>query len=52
MARKKNKVNQAAEKIADLLIQHMEETMTPAQARTMHRDLHKLARKTNSSYSE
>ncbi len=41
--REKTKIDIAAEKIADVLIDHMEETMTPAQARAMRRDLHRLA---------
>jgi len=47
MARKKSNVNIAAEKIADMLIEHMEETMTPAEAKAMRTDLHKLAVKSN-----
>jgi hypothetical protein len=43
MARKNNKVGEAAEKMADILIAHMEETMTPAQAKAMRTDIHKLA---------
>jgi hypothetical protein len=43
MAGKKARVNTAAKKIAHILISHMEATMTPAQARAMRRDLHKLA---------
>lgn len=49
MPRKKTKIDIAAEKIADVLIDHMEETMTPAQARAMHRDLHRLAVKSSRS---
>jgi hypothetical protein len=43
MANKKDNVDVAAEKIVDLLIDHMEETMTPAEARAMREDLHTLA---------
>jgi hypothetical protein len=39
MPRKKSKRDDAAERIAGLLIEHMEETMTPAQAKTMLKDL-------------
>ena len=43
MAKKKNNIDVAAKQIVDLLIDHMEETMTPAKARMMRKDLHKLA---------
>jgi len=39
MPRKKAKREAAADEMADLLIAHMEETLTPAQAKTMLRDL-------------
>ena len=44
---KKKTVEKAATKIADNLIGYMEEAMTPAQARAMREDLHKLAVKSN-----
>lgn len=48
MTTKRRAVGKAATKIADILIDHMEETMTPAEARAMRGDLHKLAVKSNS----
>jgi hypothetical protein len=39
MPRRKSKRDIAAEKMADLLIEHMEETMSPAQAQAMLSDL-------------
>jgi hypothetical protein len=39
MPKKKSKRDIAAEKIASLLIEHMEETMTPAQGKAMLKDL-------------
>ena len=39
MPRKKSKRDIAAEKIAGLLIEHMEETMTPAEGKAMLKDL-------------
>lgn len=47
MAKSKDRVTIAAEKIADVLIGHMEETMTPAQAKTLRKDLHKLSAKSS-----
>jgi hypothetical protein len=47
MPGKKAKIDKAAERIADLLIEHMEATMTPAQAGAMRRDLHRLAVKSS-----
>jgi hypothetical protein len=35
MPPKKSKRDAAAEKMADILIQHMEENLTPAQAKTL-----------------
>jgi hypothetical protein len=45
MSQRKTKRDAAAEKMADLLIEHMEETMTPAQAKAMIGDLKSFSKK-------
>jgi hypothetical protein len=48
MTRKKSKLDIAAEKITEILVSHME-TMSPAQARAMRKDIHGLAVKSSRS---
>jgi hypothetical protein len=50
MPRKKSKQDIAAEKIASLLIEHMEETLTPAQGKTMLKDLKAFSSKPRRSF--